>query len=300
LNIKLIPQTTRLKLKAKLRNLRRAPGNVQPQQIETEREEMTALVMQLKQAQQKAGVAEPYSACNTNSNPVDLWDDLAFDPIAINVEPLRTGLENPLTSPTSRFNARQADSNDSARPTPPNYPTADGPVPIEDTIIALPSNGTTNEVYRNLEIKHRVSVAEDQLNSIRNLIAEKSFQFSHVIRVSPRKGVTTRSRAAEHCRMYTRCRSCLFTLGADESILSRFQVLNPSDIAASTMVINPNEPGSTRVTLSWIWQSSARHILSFAGTSNATADINFRNENAAGNYDSLLECELRLSIDDKN
>jgi hypothetical protein len=309
LNIKLIPQTTRLKLKAKLRNLRRAPGNVQPQQIETEREEMTALVMQLKQAQQKAGVAEPYSPCNTNSNPVDLWDDLAFDPIAVNVESLRTGLENPLTSPTSNFNARQADSNDSARPPPPNFPPAVGPVPIEDTIIALPSNGTTNEVYRNLEIKHRVSVAEDQLNSIRNLIAEKSFQFSHVIRVSPRKGVTTRSRAAvkklnneiaEHCRMYTRCRSCLFTLGADDSILSRFQVLNPSDIAASTMVINPNEPGSTRVTLSWIWQTSARHILSFAGTSNATADVNFQNENAAGNYDSLLECGLRLSLDDKN
>ena len=267
-----------------------------------------SLMMQLKQAQQNAGVAEPNSASNTHSNPNDLWDDLAFDPVPINIESLPTGLENPLSSPTSRFSTRPADSHDSANSQPLNNLTADGPVALEDIIIALPSNGTTSEVYRDLEIRYRVSVAEDQLNSIRNLIAEKSFQFSHVIRVSPRKGVATRSRAAvkklnneiaEHCRMYTRCRSCLFTLGADESVLSRFQILNPTDIAASTIVINPNEPGSTRITLSWIWQTSSRHILSFSGTSGSTAENITQNENVAGDYDSLLECAFLLSIYNK-
>ena len=51
-------------------------------------------------------------------------------------------------------------------------------------------------------------MASEQLHHIQNLIAEKSFQFSHLIRVSPHKAVTTRARAAvkklndqiaEHC-----------------------------------------------------------------------------------------------------
>ncbi|KAF8802065.1 hypothetical protein BYT27DRAFT_7113486, partial [Phlegmacium glaucopus] len=50
-------------------------------------------------------------------------------------------------------------------------------------------------MYCELEISHRVVHADHHLNRIRELIAEKSFQFSHVIRVSPRKAVNTHSRA---------------------------------------------------------------------------------------------------------
>jgi hypothetical protein len=34
---------------------------------------------------------------------------------------------------------------------------------------------------------------------------------------------------------------------------------------ASTAIINPNEPGSTQLKLSWIWQTSGGHRLGLAG-----------------------------------
>ena len=262
------PLFYRLKLKANVRHLRRSPGALDPMSIQSDREELSALFIQLNQIQREAGVAEPNSAVNAQSNPTDIWDDFAFDPIQEEAEPVPT-----TSSATARL-------------------PAEGPIPIEDVVIPLPSNGNTSLVYRDLEISHRTSAADEQLNHIRNLIAEKSFQFSHVIRVAPRKGVATRSRAAvkklnneiaEHCRMYSRCRISLMTLGADESLLSRFKVLSPSDIAASTIIINPNDPGSTRISLSWIWQSSARHILAFTGQNN-------EREMQADDHNSLLEC----------
>ena len=146
-----------------------------------------------------------------------------------------------------------------------------GPVPIEDQIIALFSNGNISANYHNLELSHCITSAEDQLNQIWNLIAKKSFQFSHVIHISPHKRVTTRARSAvkklntqiaEHCHFYAQCRSSksLVILGAKPAILSQFKVLNPVDIVGSTAVLNPNLPGSTKIKLSWIWQSSARNI----------------------------------------
>jgi hypothetical protein len=262
----------RLKLRAKLRHLRKNPGNIDLETIQSEREELTTLFIKLKQLQQVAGVAEPNAPNLSSSETVDGWDDLAFDPVPISGEP--------------------TSSNSEATPARSQIPTnVVGPVTIEDQIIALPSNGNTNEIYRNLEITHRISTSEDLLNHIRNLIAEKSFQFSHVIRVSPRKGVTTRARAAvrklnnqiaEQCRFYTRCRSSLLILGADPSILSHFKVLNPTDVVASTAILNPNQPGSTSIKLSWIWQTSARNLLEFAGPNDSAT--------MADDIPSLLEC----------
>jgi hypothetical protein len=246
----------RLKLKAKLRHLRRSPGNVDPQSIESDRVELTTLFVQLKQMQQVAGVAEPNAAVVASPSTLDPWDDLAFDPVLTDDEPVLSDTP-PVPSPPDH-----------------NHQTITGLHPIEDQTITMCSNGNTSTNYRNLEIKHRTSMAEDQLSHIRNLIAEKSFQFSHIIRNSPRKSVTTRARAAvkklnnqiaEHCRCYARCRSSLMILGADQSILSKFNVLNQVDIVGSTAILKPNDPGSTKIKLSWIWQSSAKNILTYTG-----------------------------------
>jgi hypothetical protein len=128
--------------------------------------------------------------------------------------------------------------------------------------------------------------AETHLNRIRDLIAEKSFQYSHVIRVSPRKGVNTHSRAAVkklnlqisiHCRFYTQCWSRLETLGADPATLQQFRKLTTDDVKASTAIVNPNEPGSTQLKLSWIWQTAGGHrwgLTSGTNTSTPADDIN--------------------------
>ena len=70
---------------------------------------------------------------------------------------------------------------------------------------------TQFKFFDQLEIDHHIASANNQLNLIQNLVVEKSFQYSHVIQVSPQKGVTTRSQAGvkklnneitEHCHMY--------------------------------------------------------------------------------------------------
>lgn len=265
------------------------------QAIETDREELTALIHQLKLAQQAAGVADTSSSFVSDPDLVDVWDDLAFELVPTDNEqvPIDVSASHKTSAiPQSR----------------PNNTASLGPAPIEDYTIALPSNGNTNDLHRELELEHRIALSNRQLDQIRDLIAEKSFQFSHVIRVAPRKGVTTRSRAAVkklnnkiagHCRLYARCRSRLVTLGANISILSRLKVLTPSDVKASTAVLNPNEPGSTRVKLSWIWQTTSRHIYGLpemfvpsaeTHSENAEADFNITAGQTADEYATLIEC----------
>jgi hypothetical protein len=131
--------------------------------------------------------------------------------------------------------------------------------------LSIPSRWVTNESsYRSVELDLRMQQAARILSGLRDLIAEKSFQFSHVIRVAPRKGVRTRARSSiekiNHrigfqCRVYTQCRNAMVNLGAEKRILDKFRILRKDDIRSSTALLNPNEPGSTRHQLSWIWQT---------------------------------------------
>ena len=70
----------------KVRHLCRNPGNVDPQMIQMECDDLTALMVQLKQAQQTAGVAEPNLAIISQSHSVNVWDDLTFDPVLTGAE----------------------------------------------------------------------------------------------------------------------------------------------------------------------------------------------------------------------
>ena len=235
-----------MQIKAKVRRLRRRPGCVDWQTIQKEREELTGLVVQLKEAQQSAGVIETHIVSAKASNSFDEWDHLVDE-----------------TTPS--------DADDMPVDDTENHTTAAqvGPVLIEDQIIPIPSNGNTSDHHRDLELSHRILLADRHLNRLRDLIAEKSFQYSHVLRVAARKVVETRSRAvikklnheiAEQGRMYSRCRSTFVTLGAGHSTLNRLKDLKFDDVSASTTVLNPNEPGSTRIKLSWIWQTPARYL----------------------------------------
>jgi hypothetical protein len=123
-----------------------------------------------------------------------------------------------------------------------------------------------NNQYGQVELDLRLDQAARIISGLRDLIAEKSFQFSDVIRVAPRKGVRTRARStiaklnnhiAYHCRVYNHCRAALVKLGANDATLTKYRTLQRNDIGSSTALLNPNEPGSTTShRLSWIWQSS--------------------------------------------
>ena len=188
-----------------------------------------------------AGVVEMNGTMTPVHEPLVLWDEIMYEPVPAGPNPL---------------------------PELQDEPASAGNIQIEDRFIPLPSNGTVAATYAQLEISHRISHAEHHLSRIRDIIAEKSFQYSHVIRVSPRKAVNTRSRAAVkklnlqiavHCRLYSQCRARLIKLGADPATISQFQILTIDDVKASTAIVNPNEPGSTRLKLSWIWQAAGGH-----------------------------------------
>jgi hypothetical protein len=120
-----------------------------------------------------------------------------------------------------------------------------------------------------VELNLRIQQADKCLQALRDNIADKSFQYSHVIRVAPRKGVRTRGRGAitklngiiaYHARVYERCRRAMTMLGADQAILKKYPILLKEHLKSSTALLNPNEPGSTRLQLSWIWRSAAGGI----------------------------------------
>jgi hypothetical protein len=145
----------------------------------------------------------------------------------------------------------------------PSHSSADitNAIPVEEQQIFLPCNGALADV----EINLRKNQASRLLHQLQELIANKSFQYSHIIRTAPRKGVCTQLRAVVkdlvnkitlHARMYNHCQSRLLTLDCDTVTSSIFQRLTKGDLNASTAILQPNEPGSTNLHLSWLWHNA--------------------------------------------
>lgn len=139
--------------------------------------------------------------------------------------------------------------------------------PPEQRPIYLPSTHLPEgHALRREELKLRIKQAARYLAALRESIADKSFQFSHVFRDAPSKTTRTRSRGiiaqlnnriTWYCRIYGQTRAAMVRLGADEKTLATFQVLVKDDVKASTAILDPNEPGSSSIKLSWIWQTKA-------------------------------------------
>jgi hypothetical protein len=140
---------------------------------------------------------------------------------------------------------------------------------VERQVLTLPSNGNVNEDVAALEIRDRVNQARRQITRLRDLIADISFQYSHVVRNAPRKSYRTAAQKrvrvlhnelSYNARIYAQCRSRLITLHCEESLLRIFRVLTREDLKASTEILRPNEQGSSSVKLSWIWRTG-RYFL---------------------------------------
>lgn len=157
----------------------------------------------------------------------------------------------------------------------PDNPNAGGqktslePGAVERHVLTLPSNGNVNEDVASLEIRDRVKQARRQITQLRDLVADISFQYSHVVRNAPRKSYRTAAQKrvrvlhndlSYHARIYTQCRNRLITLSCEESLLMMFRVLTRQDLKASTEILKPNEHGSSSVRLSWIWRTG-RYFL---------------------------------------
>ncbi|KAH9478215.1 hypothetical protein JR316_0008668 [Psilocybe cubensis] len=168
--------------------------------------------------------------------------------------------------------------------------------------ICLPSNGAASKIYASDELEARISKARSHLNQIRELIAERSFQFKEVVQKGPRKGVRTRGQTAVkelkdqismHAQAYSHCRTRIVKLGANDEILQELRILTKEDIKSSTAILNPNLPGSTKFRLSWIWYSVHQRFgprWALDPTATPDADPNTLSEEA--DPATVLECEL--------
>ena len=159
-----------------------------------------------------------------------------------------------------------------------------GVVPPECRPLSIPSAWSSQDnPYRGVELELQIKQAAKTLQALQDHIADKSFQYSHVIRVAPRKGVKTRARSAiaklnnsiiSLCRVYARCRSAMCKLGADDVTLRKYMILLKEHVQCSTALVNPNTAGSSRIELSWIWRSESAG----SGVNDSTPE-------------ALLECE---------
>jgi hypothetical protein len=191
-----------------------------------------------------------------NDPPVDPlahWDIVVQDVDEPTVVPAPVPDKNKKKGPRTRSQATQEDL-----------------VPVENQTLHIPSNQNVTPRHDDVELALRKNQARSHLHQLRELIAEKSFQYSDVLRKAPRKGVRTCARGtlkgintqiSFHCQVYSHCRTRLIQLGADELTLQALRELKQEDVKASTAVLKPNTPGSTALKLSWIWTDVSRHIL---------------------------------------
>jgi hypothetical protein len=118
---------------------------------------------------------------------------------------------------------------------------------------------------RAVELDARKRQARHYLNGLREVIADKSFQYS-LLRRAANKAVRTRARGVIarlnnkitlYSRSYARARATLVRLGADDITLRMYQTLSKEDVRASSAILDPNEPGASTLRLRWIWQTDS-------------------------------------------
>lgn len=119
------------------------------------------------------------------------------------------------------------------------------------------------------ELKLREGQANDALHLLRVAIAHKSFIFRTRIRKNaPNTNFAKRLRSYGDARavqmsidsaakVYSTARKAMITLGADDELLDRYQLLTRDDLHASTAVANSNEAGQGKKKLSWIWRTDS-------------------------------------------
>lgn len=262
----------RIEIQDKVRRLGTAPDEDEVDTIEQLRSTMGMFMTTLWELQAAAGIASINIPISSTSEEECHFDSLVEEP--------EEG------APSSDVPAVPRSAN--------ALHVAADPLPIERQSIPFPSNGRIPNAFRDLEISARMRVADQQLARLRDLIADISFQYSHVIRAAPRKSLRLRGLAkvrmlniqiVQHARIYSCCQVAFTQLNCGENIRSRYPPLRKNDLRASTAILNPNIPGASTLKLSWIWYTGERRAIVATNP-----PLGMHNEAM------LLECEVHLTI----
>ncbi|KAF9552131.1 hypothetical protein CPC08DRAFT_647294, partial [Agrocybe pediades] len=229
------------------RIFKKEPREPARQKIEALRLSLQGMLQELARLQDVAGIQHNYVNGDTSEydqldeNGWNDWEDIANE----------SGQED-------------NDENQPSGPGADTIPTIEDSCYAENRKLVLPSNKNTDMTYASVELAIREEQAIKELSHLRDLIAEKSFQFSGIYRAG-RKHMKTRAREVVremnhriglHCAAYNKSRRRMLNLGADPKLMQdKFQPLKKDDVKTSTAVLNPNMPGSTKLQLSWIWKT---------------------------------------------
>ncbi|KAF8057043.1 hypothetical protein FPV67DRAFT_1677798 [Lyophyllum atratum] len=235
------PNGPRLSLLGKVRKLARSPRADDLNAVEKEREQIWEQITSFSAMQERLGIS---------AGSISAMDDTSY--VAQYEETEDAAEEPPQPQPIRGVPTARR-------------PHADvGPPPPESVLLPLPSALVDNtSPLREVELSLRQTHVDKLLHDLREAIAEKSFLYSHVVRVAPRKNVRTRSRTtilkidqsiAGLSAAYTKSRAVFERLGAPSSTFEKYKILDKDDVKGSTAILDPNIPGSTRQRLSWIWQ----------------------------------------------
>ena len=139
----------------------------------------------------------------------------------------------------------------------------------EDILLHLPSyigrswcNANAAEDLAKAELRLREGQLNDSLHHIRIALGHKSYLFRNNVRPAHTQRLKTRAwaevHAAEstvqhHARVYNRARQSIVNLGADDTLLDRYKVLEPQDLKINTAVIVPDVRGQRNKSLPWFW-----------------------------------------------
>lgn len=218
--------------------------------IDSERQKIGNLMQSFWKARECAGCSPADVPQTTSEEEDDLSDD---DDVEDDNGDDTTDLED---------GENEGDESDYDNVTGNGYEQLPGPV--EYHCVPVPSSVLgSGAADRATELMVRKANAEHLLGKVREAVADRSFQYSHIIRKAPTKGIKTRARSkaisqAVHltdlARQYNRSRDTMQGLGASDADLKRYQRLEKSDLKASTAMLNPNMPGSTTQRVGWIWQ----------------------------------------------
>jgi hypothetical protein len=227
----------RIDIQDRVRRLGTQPEEDDQRLVEKKRQMLSAMMIRLKELQDSAKITTQLSTVEpANEAEEGQYDDTTH-------------------SPDDAGAARHITGVDSSA--------------VERQALTLPSNGNVHEDVAGVEIRHRVKQARRQISRLRDIIADISFQYSHVVRNAPRKTYRTAAQKrvrvlhndlSYNARMYAQCRTRLIALNCEESLLRTFRVLTRQDLKASTEILRPNEQGSSSVKLSWIWRTG-RYFL---------------------------------------
>ncbi|KAG1787299.1 uncharacterized protein HD556DRAFT_1247044, partial [Suillus plorans] len=139
----------------------------------------------------------------------------------------------------------------------------------EKGVIPLPSNLGLEKCaalgvadIADQELTLRQGQANDALHHIRVHLADKAVIFRKTVRVAKSQALSTRAWAQVHsvdravsinASIYSKCRSQLCRLGADDALLKRYQPLTREHLKVSTAVADPNSRGQRNNVLAWFW-----------------------------------------------